>query len=470
MPESTVLLISGDATLIRSIQGVIDSISQLRLEVQSEVCDALPSLRAGDHPLVLIHAADDEKHAEVARVLRLLSSLKRPAATLVVAEEHRSELGLLLLRQGAADYLSRPLDLSRLSYLVDMLTVRTRYSAQGEAATQEIVRQLGDQEPFFYLATAAMGPLMEQVRLVAPQQTTLLLGGETGTGKTRLARLIHELSPRRQHPFLSVHCGSLAENLIESELFGHVRGAFTGADRDRAGKFAAAGQGTLLLDEIDSLPPNLQTKFLRAVEERVFEPVGGNMSFPVKARIITASNQSLEKEVATGRFRSDLYYRLSVVGFHLPPLRDRASIIPHIAGHFVSEYSLRNGRQVHGIAEEAVEALRSYEWPGNIRELRNVIERAVALCPGPEIRVADLPDTIIAGSRSLAPIRMIRVDSGFTSDGLKLSDAKGETEAAWILKALRKHGNNRVRAAAELGISRMTLYNKMHRYGLMGTA
>jgi two-component system response regulator HydG len=470
MPESTVLLISRDATLIRSIQGVIDSISQLRLEVQPEVRDALPSLRAGDHPLVLVHAFDEEKHLEVASVLRLLSSLKRPAATLVLAEEYRSEQGLHLLRLGAADYLSRPLDLSRLTYLVDMLTVRNRYSAPGDAAAKDIVHRLGDQEPFYYLATATMGPLMEQIQLVAPQQTTLLIGGETGTGKTRLARLIHELSPRRQHPFLSLHCGSLTENLIESELFGHVRGAFTGADRDRTGKFAAAGEGTLLLDEIDALPPNLQTKFLRAVEERVFERVGANVSFPIQARIITASNQALEKEVAAGRFRSDLYFRLNVVEFHLPPLRERESIIPHIARHFVSEYSLRNRRPVHGIADEAVEALRSYEWPGNIRELRNVIERAVALCPGPEIRLADLPDSIIASSDSSARTRTIRVDPPEVSNGYTLSDAKEETEAAWILKALRKHGNNRLRAAAELGISRMTLYNKMHRYGLMGSA
>ena len=233
---------------------------------------------------------------------------------------------------------------------------------------------------------------MEQVRRVATQDTTILLGGETGTGKTRLARHIHELSPRRDLPFLVINCGALSASLIESEMFGHVKGAFTGADRDRTGKFAEVERGTLLLDEIDSLPLALQAKLLRAVEERIFEPVGSNKSLPVQARLIAASNRPLDQEAAAGRFRLDLYYRLNVVSFTLPPLRDRREMIAHLASNFIAEFAARSGREIDGISAEALRALQAHDWAGNIRELRNVIERAVVLCPGREIQVDDLPE------------------------------------------------------------------------------
>jgi DNA-binding NtrC family response regulator len=433
--------------------------------VKSCLKEALPSVREGDSPLVLFHAVRREDYGEAVQLLRLLSGMKHPAATLVLAEEHLPEEALRILRQGAADYLSRPLDLGRLSYLVDTLTVRMRYTQPTEVRCSEPIRRLGGQEPFFYVDSASMGDLMGQVQQVAPQETFLLLGGETGSGKTRLARLVHELSPRRDRPFLVVNCGALADALIESELFGHVRGSFTGADRDRVGKFAAAGQGTLLLDEIDALPLPLQAKFLRAVEERVFEPVGSNKLLPLQARLITASNKSLEKEVEAGRFRSDLYYRLNVISFYLPPLRERTLIIPHMVAHFIADFAARNSRPVRGISDDALEALVAFEWPGNIRELRNVIERAVALCPGQEIGLADLPQAV--RSAAIPPIRFLRTDAPAPVDRSKLRHARGEAEAAWILKALGKHGNNRLRAAAELGISRMTLYKKMHQYGLI---
>jgi two-component system response regulator HydG len=306
--------------------------------------------------------------------------------------------------------------------------------------------------------------LEEQIRRVAPQDTTLLLAGETGTGKTRLARLVHELSPRRDQPFLVVDCGALSASLIESELFGHVKGAFTGADRDRQGKLAAAGGGTLLLDEVNSLPLPLQAKLLRAVDERAFEPVGCDRPQPVRARLIAACNVPLEQEVAAGRFRSDLYYRLNVVAFCLPGLRDRRPAIAPLAGQFLAEFAACNRPDIGGMSAAALGALEAYDWPGNIRELRNVIERAVALAAGPEVGLEDLPEAVRAGA---ARPPLPAPGAPAVAPSRTLAGAKEEAEVVRITEALKRQGNNRLRAAAELGISRMGLYKKLRKYGLL---
>jgi DNA-binding NtrC family response regulator len=261
---------------------------------------------------------------------------------------------------------------------------------------------------------------------------------------------------------------------MESELFGHVKGAFTGADRDRAGKCAEVGRGTLLLDDIDALSLELQAKLLRVVEERVFEPVGSNRPQPLQARLIVASNRRLEQEEAAGRFRSDLHYRLNVVGFFLPPLRERRDLIRPLAERLLAEFAARNGRPVYSMTEEALDALEGYDWPGNIRELRNVIERAVALCPGAEVELADLTEAVQRSARPNGPVPAAGAvatgdqEGGAAATAATLAQTKETAEAARIAEALERHRNNRVRAAAELGISRMTLYKKLHRYGLMG--
>ncbi|HEY7422897.1 MAG TPA: sigma-54 dependent transcriptional regulator [Gemmataceae bacterium] len=486
MSNITILLISVDQPLIATVRKIVESIGNLRLSVQGRAEDAEACLQRREASLVLYHLATGAPSTPASGLLRTVAATGQSLPVLILSDCHQAEQALTLLRQGAADYLSRPLDLNHLASLIDALTVRARYRSCPQTPAEPPVIALGNEQDFLFNPAAEMGLLMEQVQRVAPKDTTILLGGETGTGKTSLARLIHELSPRRQQPFLVVNCGALSANLIESELFGHVKGAFTGADRDRTGKCASVGSGTLLLDDIDALPADLQAKLLRVVEERVFEPIGSNKLVRLQARLIVASNRHLDQEVAGGRFRSDLYYRLNVVGFCLPPLRERRRLVRPLVEKYFRDFAGRDSQPVQAISPQALRVLQEHDWPGNIRELRNVIERAVALCGGTEIGLEDLPVALRRGrsageSEEPVPtfpsaaegdspeIASVSEISAFPSagEGESLAQTKEMAEARRIAATLQKHNNNRLRAAAELGISRNTLYNKLHRYGLM---
>lgn len=471
MFKSTVALVSHDPPLIESIQEVVRSIDQLQLRILEEVEVLSSAPPQTPHAIILIHMARGSDGVQEARLLRKLTSTHQPMPTILICDEHRPEQILELLHLGAIDCLSRPLNLHRLSYLINVLTVRARYPVRiSSPSATAPVENLSRDGLFLFVPNGGMGPLMEQIQRVAPQNTTVLLGGETGTGKTCLARVIHERSPRCSKPFLTINCGTLSANLIESELFGHVKGAFTGADRDRNGKLAEVGGGTLLLDEIDALPLTLQTKLLRVLEERVFEPVGSNRTFAMQARLIVASNRNLDREVAEGRFRADLYYRLNVVGFALLPLRQRRELIAPLTDRFLADFAAYNGRPIQGISDEARSVLQEYDWPGNIRELRNVLERAVALCAGPLVEIEDLPEAVRCGATEagVSVAAPAPADSAVFSAST-LAETKDEAERLRISAALKQHNNNRLRAASELGISRMTLYNKLHRFGLLGT-
>ena len=330
---------------------------------------------------------------------------------------------------------------------------------------------VAEHDPFFDAFPPEMCQIREQVHRIVPQDVTLLLTGETGTGKTRLARLIHELSPRRTEPFLVIDCGAISPDLVESEMFGHVKGSFTGADRDRPGKFAAAGRGTLLLDEINSLPLPLQAKLLRAVDDRTFTPVGSERSQPLRARVIAATNAPLAAEVEAGRFRADLYFRINVVSFFLPPLRERRASIAPLTHRFFTELSARNRPDLRGLTPQVVRALEDYCWPGNIRELRNIIERAVALAAGPIIQLHDLPEAMRPGTADRAAEGTAGPPGLDGANGCcpTLAQTKETAEVLHIREALAKNNNNRLRTAHELGISRMGLYKKLQRYGLVNT-
>jgi DNA-binding NtrC family response regulator len=308
--------------------------------------------------------------------------------------------------------------------------------------------------------TPSLAGLAKRVALAAAHEVTVLLTGETGTGKTYLARLLHEVSPRRAEPFLVVPCGALAASLIDSELFGHVKGAFTGAAETKKGKFAAAGRGTILLDEIDALGLEQQAKLLRVVETGEFEPVGGNTTQVCQARILAASNWDLDAGVSRGRFRHDLYYRLNVFSFHLPPLRERVQDIAPLAAGLTAKFAAKFGTGPAELSPEALRVLETYRWPGNIRQLENVLQQGVLIRTGPRLLPEHLPAVVRAEA---TPARR--------SDGLLPGAPSGNggagCERQRIERALAEHDGHRARTAAALGMSRATLYKRMKSYGLL---
>jgi transcriptional regulator with PAS, ATPase and Fis domain len=317
-------------------------------------------------------------------------------------------------------------------------------------------------------------------RQVARSRASVLLLGETGTGKELIARAVHNLSPRAKRPFVRVNCGALAENLLESELFGHVRGAFTGAIDNRTGRFEAAHTGTIFLDEINSTTAHLQVKLLRVLQEREFERVGDTQTVKVDTRVIAASNRDLLAEVAEDRFREDLYYRLNVVPIYLPPLRDRREDISSLVSHFLNIYNEENDRYVAHIQPQALEALQAYHWPGNVRELQNYVERAVVMAPGDELTVDQLPE-LVTGAEAPRTIRPAGdIDSltrelvlqGIATARDDSHDLHGRVvnrvEREVIAQVMRSCDNVQIKAAARLGINRNTLHKKLREYGLDG--
>lgn len=427
--------------------------------------EAVPGrLERGDVGLLLVHLADGGQEQDLVRLLHEIARSEKPLATVVLSESDCPDLKLRLLRCGVVDCLSRPFNVSRLAFLVDTLTVWPRYQrSQIAGSTQSRAGEWQSAAGDFLWAGPAMQGLMEQVKAVAPLETTILLTGETGTGKTCLARIIQQLSPRKTGPFLTVECGAISPALFESELFGYVRGAFTGADRDHVGKLAEVQDGTLLLDDVDCVPLQAQPKLLRAVEERLFEPLGSNRLHSFHARLIVTANRSLEEEVAVGRFRPDLYYRLNVAELHLPALRDCRELIRPLTDRFLADYCSRSGRQIRGVSPAALEAFEAYDWPGNVRQLRNVIERAVALRAEGTIDIGDLPQSI----RSYSPSADLAANPVHLGTANRLAQARQHAELNQLMQALKHNGNNRTGAAAELGISRVTLYKKLHLYGLI---
>ncbi|MCS6817306.1 MAG: sigma-54 dependent transcriptional regulator [Blastocatellia bacterium] len=355
------------------------------------------------------------------------------------------------VRLGADDYLSKPLQLDDVKMRIERALERRRLQARVADLQQQLTERyrfgniIGKSKP--------MQELFRVLERVARSSATVLIVGRTGTGKELVARAIHYNSPRANGPFVDINCGALPAELLESELFGHVRGAFTGATESRPGLFEVAHGGTLFLDEVDALKPDLQVKLLRALQEKVIRRVGGRENIPVDVRIIAATNQDLEEAVRRGEFREDLYYRLNVVTLYLPELRERREDIPLLVEHFLERYARENGQPLRRFSTEAMRLLMSYSWPGNVRELQNAVEYALTMSSEPILTIRDLPPHISGIApleRSAPPEREPRT--------------LAEVEKRHILRILEETGGNHAKAAEILGIDRRTLYRKLQKY------
>jgi len=354
------------------------------------------------------------------------------------------------IREGAYDFLEKPVDPSRLNVLVNRV-VEKMATLQEVAALRHSLRQKGA-EGTVIGASPTMRRIYSLVEKVAPSKTSVVITGPSGTGKEVIARAIHNLSSRRDKPFVAINCSAIPASLMESEIFGHEKGAFTGADQRRLGCFELANGGTLFLDEVGELPVELQAKFLRVIEEEKLRRLGGKTEISVDVRVICATNRDLKKQIEAGLFREDLYFRLNVFSIELPPLCERREDIPLLAQHFVERFAAEAGKRIRGITPKAMEVLQSYAWPGNIRELRNTIERGVILCDGDMIDETHLPPEMEPDDSAGAVIKL--------SLGMPLR----EVEREYILGSLRRNKGNKSRTAEILGISEKTLYNKLNRY------
>ncbi len=378
-----------------------------------------------------------------------------PAVPVIILTGHGTvDNAVQAMRDGAYDFITKPVNLERLGLLVKRALGR-RELARKQQELQAEVRRLESRNGGGELLgrSAAMQQVFDKIAQVAPTRASVLITGESGTGKELVTNALHAASPRKDAPLVKVHCAALSESLLESELFGHEKGAFTGAAGRRKGRFELADGGTVFLDEIGEIHPSVQIKILRVLQERSFERVGGEQTIQVDVRIIAATNRDLKAEVEAGRFREDLYYRLNVVNIHLPPLRERADDIPLLASRFLEEVARENGKDVQGFEPKAAMALRSYSWPGNIRELRNVVESAVVMTRNRYISPDDLPVQVRDGE-----------DEGAVRIPLGIPMAEAEK---MILQAnLNALKGNKSRTAELLGIGRKTLHRKIHDYGM----
>ncbi|MBN2561299.1 MAG: sigma-54-dependent Fis family transcriptional regulator [Phycisphaerae bacterium] len=453
----------GRLLLVDDDQIIVDSLGEfLRLEGYEvdgafSVDEAIACLQKQDFNIIITDV--NMPKADGFELLRTLKDRFPDVVTIVITGYGTIESAVEAIKMGAYDYLTKPIDDDEIRLVVQRALQQQSLLRENRALKQQLDMRYGLDNVVGH--DYKMLKTFDLIETVAETKTTVLITGESGTGKSLIARAVHHRSDRREKPFIEVSCGAIPENLLESELFGHVKGSFTGAVADKDGKFKAAEAGTIFLDEINSASPALQVKLLRVLQEKRFEPVGSNDTQTADVRVILASNVDLKKEVEAGRFRQDLYYRINVVTIHMPPLVERLGDIPLLAENFIEKYRAEVHKEVLGFAPDTIQALQRYHWPGNVRELENAVERAVVLCKGRHIEPDDLPANILEDQHSVAASL-----AGCEYKPTSLKRALEGPERQIIEAALKANNWNRQTTAETLEINRTTLYKKMKRYGL----
>jgi len=471
-----VLIVDSDPIIAQSLSDVLEGheyetatalTAQEALDMLHDAEQAQPD--RVPHPFHVVIADVNLSSTRNTDLLPKINELHPDLIVIIVTAYGTIESAVQAMKNGAFDYLTHPIVED------ELVSVVGKAARQGilQAQNQFLRNQLDDQRGLDNIIgrDTRMIRLYDLIRSVAPTKTTVLMTGESGTGKSLVARAIHQHSSVCDGPYIELSCGSIPETLLESELFGHVKGAFTGAHADKAGRFLAADKGTIFLDEINSASAGMQLKLLRVLQERRFEPVGSTETVEVDVRVVLATNQPLEPMVADGQFRQDLYYRINVVTILLPPLRDRIGDIPLLTEHFLSKYNKEMDKHFAGLTDEAAEALQRYSYPGNVRELENIIQRAVVLGRKGVIGLNDLPDEIAQPNEGSHDGRIDRFQTtgSHTANswsGEPLGDALEYHEQQIILAALNANNWNRQQTSDQLGINRTTLYKKIKQYGL----
>jgi len=451
---SRILIVDDDLNHLKTLQTIVRSWGY-QVSTTDDGIKAVENVKEKPFALILM----DVRMAEMSGI-EALKQIKRynPAIPILIMTAYSSvDSAVEALKAGAYDYLTKPLDFEVLKISLSRTLEHSGLKAENAtlrskmSADYELQNIIGRSLP--------MKALFDMMAMVAPSEATVLITGESGTGKELIAKSIHHNSLRKDRPLVVVNCAALTETLLESELFGHEKGAFTGADKRREGRFKQADKGTIFLDEISETSAAMQAKLLRVIQEREIQRVGGEETLRVDVRIVAATNRNLEDEVKNGKFREDLFYRLNVVTLRLPPLRERQDDIPLLAQHFLEKYAKKNHKQVKGISPLAMDMLLKYAWPGNVRELENVIERAVIFLADEHITEKELPSTITEAYAE-------KSDWVATSASVAANRPLDEVEKEAILATLEDSGRNKSETARRLGITRKTLHKKLKEYGI----
>jgi two-component system nitrogen regulation response regulator NtrX len=445
--HSHLLVVDDEAGIRESLSSILKD-EGYRVDAVASGEEALARATSGEFEVVLLDVW--LPGIDGLQTLSRIQAMQRPPAVIMISGHGTIETAVRATKLGAFDFIEKPLSIEKIVLLVRNAVQQRRLAEENQLLRSELGHRyqvIGDSVP--------MKAMRQQIAVTAPTNGRVLIYGESGTGKELVARALHAASLRSNGPFVEVNCAAIPEELIESELFGHVKGSFTGATEDKIGKFQKADGGTLFLDEIGDMSLRTQSKVLRVLEEQRFEPVGSNQTVNVDVRVVAATNKNLEQEIARGAFRQDLFYRLNVIPFYVPPLRDRKEDITILARHFLNEFSSAYGKKTRELGEAAMDILLRYPWPGNVRELRNLVERLVIVCPQARIEPHHLPPELFRGAAE-SPQQPYST----------LHEARSAYEREFILRKLQEHRWNMTQTAFALGLERSHLYRKMKSLGI----